>query len=62
MPCKYQNIVKDLANNKDIRILRQDKGRAIVIINSSKYIAKCSSILDNEKYIKITDDPTKRIE
>ena len=62
VPCKYQNIVKDLANNKDIRILRQDKGRAIVIINSSKYIAKCSSILDNEKYIKITDDPTKRIE
>ena len=62
MPYKYQNIVKDLANNKDIRILRQDKGRGIVIINSSKYIAKCSSILDNEKYIKITDDPTKHIE
>ena len=62
VPYKYQNIDKDLANNKDIRILRQDKGRGIVIMDSSKYIEKCLSIFDNEKFIKITDDPTKRIE
>ena len=62
MPCKYQKIVKYLANNKDIRILIQDKGKRVVIMDSSKYIEEYLSILDNEKSIKITDDPTKRIE
>ena len=33
-----------------------------MIMDSSKYIEKCLSILDNEKFIKITGDPTKRIE
>ena len=61
MPYKYQKIVKDLANNKDIRTLRQDKGRGIVIIGSSNYIEKCLSLLDNEKFVKITEDLTKRI-
>ena len=31
-------------------------------MNSSKYIEKCLGLLDNEKFVKITDDPTKRIE
>ena len=61
MPYKYQKIVKDLANNKDIRILRQDKGRGIVIIDSSNYTEKCLSLLDNEKFVKIIEDLTKRI-
>ena len=60
VPYKYQKIVKDLANNKDIRILIQDKGKCVVIMDSSKYIAECLSILDKEKFIKITDDQTKR--
>ena len=38
VPNKYQKIVKDLANNKTIQILRQDKGRGIVIMDSSKFI------------------------
>ena len=62
MSYKYQKIVKDLANNKDIRILRQDKGRGTVIMDSSKYIGKCLGLFDNEKFVKITDDPKKRIE
>ena len=45
VPYKYQKIVKALANNKDIRILRPDKGRSVVIMDSSKYIEKCFSIL-----------------
>ena len=62
VPNKYQKIVKDLANNKTIQILRQDKGRGIVIMDSSKFIEKCLSILDNEKIVKITNDPMKHIE
>ena len=59
---KYKKIVKDLENNKDMRILRQDKGKGVVIMDSSKYIEKCLRIPDNEKIIKITDDSLKCIE
>ena len=59
---KYQRIVKDLSNNKGIRILTQDKGRGVVIMDSSKYIEKSLNILDNEKFVKITNDPMKSIE
>ena len=62
VPNKYQKIAKDLANNKTIQILRQDKGRGIVIMDSSKFIEKCLSILDNEKIVKITNDLMKHIE
>ena len=62
LPSKCQKIVKDLANNKDIRLLRQDKGRGVVVMDSSKYIEKWLSILDNEKFIKITNEPPKHIE
>ena len=41
---------------------QQDKGRGVVIMDSSKYIEKCLSLLDNEKFVKITDDPTKSTE
>ena len=40
----------------------QDKGRGVVIMDSSKHIEKCLSILDNKNFVKITDDPTERTE
>ena len=45
-----------------MRILRQDKRRGVATTDSPKYIEKCLSTLDNEKFIKIIDDPTKRTE
>ena len=62
MSYKYQKIVKDLENNKGMRILRQDKRKGVVIMDSSKYIEKCLRIPDNEKIIKITGDSLKCIE
>ena len=61
MPHEYQKIVKNLANNKDILILRQDKGLGLVIMDNSKYIEKCFDILDCEKFVKITDEPKKDV-
>ena len=31
-------------------------------MGSSKYKEKCLGLFDNERFVKITDDPTKRIE
>ena len=53
MSYKYQKIVKDLENNKGMRILRQDKRKGVVIMDSSKYIEKCLRIPDNEKLLKL---------
>ena len=33
-----------------------------MIMDSPKYTEKCLNINDNEKFVKIADDPTKRIE
>ena len=51
-----------MSKNENIRILRQDNERGIVVMNSPKYRRKCLNILSNEQFIKIYDDTTKRIE
>ena len=37
-PYEHQAITNNLSKNKDIVILKQGKGRGIVILNRSKYI------------------------
>ena len=36
IPFRYQQAIKRLSNNKDILILKQDKGRGVVILNRRK--------------------------
>ena len=48
-----------LANNKDIVILRPDKGSATVILNRDDYIKKLSDITgDTSKFKKLCADPS----
>ena len=58
----HQHIIANLTNNKTIKVLKQDKGRGLVIIDSSKYTEKCLGIQQNDQFSKINDDPTKRTE
>ena len=47
-------LMKELAKNPDIVILRPDKGRGTVILDKADYINKMSTILqDNTKFLKI---------
>ena len=39
-PYQYKTIIKNLSNNKDIGLLKQDKGRGIVIMDIDHYIEK----------------------
>ena len=59
---KYEEIISTLPKNKRIVILRQDKGKGVVLINRSKYIEKCLSQLETPTFTKLTSDPTKTIE
>ena len=62
VPYKYQHIIANLTNNKTIKVLKQDNGRGVVIMDSSKCMEKCLGLLENNRLAKTNDDRTKRIE
>ena len=62
VPYRYRQIIRNLSNNEKIKVLKQDKGREVVIMDSSQYMNKCLNMLNNDDFIKLTDDPTKSIE
>ena len=56
---KFQNVIKKLAKEKNIRILKQDKGRGVVILDKNTYVEKCMSILNTDQFEKLSYDNTK---
>ena len=62
VPHRYRQIIRNLSNNEKIKVLKQDKGCGVVIMDSSQYMNKCLNILNKYSFIKLTDDPTKSIE
>ena len=62
VPYRYRQIIRNLPNNAKIKFLKQDKGCGVVIMDSSQCMNKCLNILNNDNFIKLTDDPTKSIE
>ena len=54
--------MKKLSNNDSIVILKQDKGRGVVIMNRSAYIEKCFSLPNTSQFNKLTKDPTHATE
>ena len=61
-PYKYRKIINKLRKREDIAVLKADKGRGIVIMNSHKYHEKCLELLDTEQFQKLNHDPTKATE
>ena len=39
-------------------ILKQDKGRGVVILDRTKYTEKCMALLNTERFKRLTTDPT----
>ena len=62
IPSRYRQAIKRLSNNKDIAIFKQDKGRGVIILNRSKYIEKCLSIVNSSQFLQVDKDPTASIE
>ena len=54
--------LKTIRNNENLTILPADKGNATVILNTSDYKQKISSLLQDPTYRKLTKDPTESIE
>ena len=51
-----------LSKNNNIFIMKQDKGRGVVILDNTKYIDKCLSILATKQFSKLDYDPTNKLE
>ena len=62
VPYKYQQTVKELSKYQNILIMKQDKGRGVVIMGKSKYQEKCLMILENNNFKTLDQDPTKKNE
>ena len=48
VPYKYKKVIDNLSKNKNIVILKQDKGRGVVILDTTKYTEKCMALLNTE--------------
>ena len=62
VPYKYRKIVNELSGNKDIVIIKQDKGRGVVVIDRGKYFGKCLALLNTEQFLQLQKDPTISLE
>ena len=62
IPRDDQQVIKGLSANESIVILKQDKGRGVVIVDKSLYVEKANLLLDSNKFKKLNEDPTPRIE
>ena len=58
VPLKYKEVIKKSSNNNSIVILKQDKGRRVVVMNPSAYLQKCFTLLNTSQFNKLTKDPT----
>ena len=51
-------VISNLSENSNIIALKQDKGRGVVIMNCTKYLDKCNTILESNQFTKLDQDPT----
>ena len=62
VPYKYRQVIHDLAKSNNIAIMKQDKGRGIVIMDKTKYPEKSLALLNTNQFVKLNSNPTKQIE
>ena len=62
VPYKYRKIIDNISRNKDIILIKQDKGRGVLVLDRKHYIEKCLNILELGQFKKLEKDPIKTIE
>ena len=53
VPYKYKKIIDELSGNKDLCILKQDKGSGVMLMDKTKYTKKCLEILETNQFPKL---------
>ena len=62
VPYKYKKVIDNLSKNKKIVVMKQDKGKGVVILDRTKYTEKFMALLNTERFKKVTTDPTATTE
>ena len=57
VPYKYRNVITNLRRNKQLVILKQDKGRGVVLLDKTKCVEKFFSIINTNKFKKLDKNP-----
>ena len=57
-----KKVIENLYKNDKIAILRQDKGRGVVILNKTDYISKCETFLHGPEFEELVNDPTSTLQ
>ena len=53
VPYKQRQIIKSLSQKERITIMKADKGRGVIIMNKSKYLEKCLTLLNSEQFVQL---------
>ena len=59
---KVDEVIRRLMKNRDVAIVKQDKGRGVVLLDKSKYVEKCMEHLNSANFKKLDRDNTKSVE
>jgi hypothetical protein len=54
--------LRDLRNNKEVVILKADKGNATVIMNTVDYKRQMDQVIQSDDYVRLNKDPTSKFE
>ena len=61
VPYRHRKIVLELSKNKNIVILKQEKGKGGVVLDKHKHIEKCMPLLTTKHSKQVDNDPTIKI-
>ena len=61
---KFRKIVEKKSRDKNMMVLKEDKGRGVIVTDGKKYIEKwkCFNLLHTQSFIQFDHDPIKTIE
>ena len=62
VPYKFRKTVEKLSRNNSIMVLKQDKGRGVVVIDRKTNTGKCLILPNTDSFTELDHDPTKAIE
>ena len=62
VPYKYKKVVDNPPKNKNIVILKQAKEKGVVILHTTKNNKKCLTLLNMQRFKRLTTDPTAATE
>ena len=62
VPYQYQEVVNKMSKNNSICLLKQDKGRGVIVVDRTDYVEKCEQMLQSKQFVQLNDDPTVSFE